>query len=358
MTTAPPCQTCSFAFFLLICFCLVLSQAHDHYSALLLTRYLKLESAVSQGICGGAPGEDVRAGGDVREDVDYFDKTDLGGLRRRLRRAIEDKQREQELYLEIIARYLQVRCAELLCARASRCLSGLSLPVRLARRVLQGLTSPCVCYLMARYPCMHAHCSAAEGARLDECVRPRCLTFWRMRAAGGAPLCRPHTQSCLPSWHMRSGGGSACCEPGPSGAAPECHTDLLCRLLHGSDRDPCIFVLAVTKRSGCRAAAVLTGALSLAVTVAEVTLSDRLPNLSVFASALHATAGNETVSELLGFAFLVLPPAVGSRFVAMHLLLEELKLGLIDYMHCSNKASSSGLPVAGIPLLVHILCAF
>ena len=53
-------------------------------------------------------GEDVRAGGDVQEDVDYFDKTDLGGLRRRMRRAIEDKQREQKLYLEIVARYLQV----------------------------------------------------------------------------------------------------------------------------------------------------------------------------------------------------------------------------------------------------------
>lgn len=50
----------------------------------------------------------MRAGGDVHEDMDYFDKTDLGGLRRRLRRAIEDKQREQKLYLEIVARYLQV----------------------------------------------------------------------------------------------------------------------------------------------------------------------------------------------------------------------------------------------------------
>ena len=50
----------------------------------------------------------MRAGGDVQEDADYFDKTDLGGLRRRLRRAIEDKQREQKLYLEIVARYLQV----------------------------------------------------------------------------------------------------------------------------------------------------------------------------------------------------------------------------------------------------------
>jgi len=60
---------------------------------------------------GAAPGEDVRAGGAVAEDVDYFDAADLGGLRRRLRRAIEDKQREQELYLEIVARYLQARPA-------------------------------------------------------------------------------------------------------------------------------------------------------------------------------------------------------------------------------------------------------
>ena len=66
----------------------------------------------------------------MREDVDYLDKTDLGGLRRRLRRAIEDKQREQELYLEIIARYLQVRCPPCsLLASLSGCLSA-SLPAR------------------------------------------------------------------------------------------------------------------------------------------------------------------------------------------------------------------------------------
>jgi len=57
-----------------------------------------------------------------------------------------------------------------------------------------------------------------------------------------------------------------------------------------------------------RGGAVVCAALSLAVTVAEVTVSDRLPNLSVFAAALHAAAGHEASVELLALAFLV-PPA-------------------------------------------------
>ena len=56
-----------------------------------------------------------------------------------------------------------------------------------------------------------------------------------------------------------------------------------------------------------RAAAVVTGVLSLAVTLAEVTVSPGLPNLSVFAAALHAMPTHETSTELLAFAFLVRP---------------------------------------------------
>lgn len=51
----------------------------------------------------------------------------------------------------------------------------------------------------------------------------------------------------------------------------------------------------------------LTGVLSLAVTLAEVTVSPGLPNMSVFAYALHAMPNHETSAELLAFAFLVRP---------------------------------------------------
>ena len=56
-----------------------------------------------------------------------------------------------------------------------------------------------------------------------------------------------------------------------------------------------------------RAAAVVTGVLSLAVTLAEVTVSPGLPNMSVFAYALHAMPTHESATELLAFAFLVRP---------------------------------------------------
>ena len=48
---------------------------------------------------------------DVEEgaDLDYFDVEDLGKLRRRVRKAIEETQRERELYQEIVVRYIQVR---------------------------------------------------------------------------------------------------------------------------------------------------------------------------------------------------------------------------------------------------------
>lgn len=49
-------------------------------------------------------GADVEAG----EDLDYFDLEDLGRLRRRVRRAIENTQRERELYLDIVLQYFEV----------------------------------------------------------------------------------------------------------------------------------------------------------------------------------------------------------------------------------------------------------
>jgi len=48
--------------------------------------------------------------GDVEEgtDLDYFDLEDLAKLRRHVRRAIEDTQRERELYHHIVLQHFEV----------------------------------------------------------------------------------------------------------------------------------------------------------------------------------------------------------------------------------------------------------
>ena len=51
----------------------------------------------------------------------------------------------------------------------------------------------------------------------------------------------------------------------------------------------------------------LCAALSLAVVVAEATISAALPNLSVFSLALHRVSGNEILTELLVFLSLAYP---------------------------------------------------
>lgn len=45
--------------------------------------------------------------------------------------------------------------------------------------------------------------------------------------------------------------------------------------------------------------------LSIAIVLAEATISPHLPNLSVFSRALHETSGNELATELLTFVSLV-----------------------------------------------------
>lgn len=42
-------------------------------------------------------------------DLDYFDRHDLGRLRRRLRTAVQRFRRERELYLELVLSYIDVR---------------------------------------------------------------------------------------------------------------------------------------------------------------------------------------------------------------------------------------------------------
>ena len=44
-------------------------------------------------------------------DLDYFDRQDLGRLRRKIRNAVQGYRRERELYLEIVTQYFQVRSA-------------------------------------------------------------------------------------------------------------------------------------------------------------------------------------------------------------------------------------------------------
>lgn len=60
-------------------------------------------------ICGCAEAEagPVQSEEDASPEMDYFDRQDLGKLRRRLRKGIEGFQRERELYLELVQQYLQ-----------------------------------------------------------------------------------------------------------------------------------------------------------------------------------------------------------------------------------------------------------
>lgn len=60
------------------------------------------------------------AGSDIRPDavelpdnvdLDYFDRQDLGRLRRTIGNAVQSYQRERELYLEIVLQYFKVRAA-------------------------------------------------------------------------------------------------------------------------------------------------------------------------------------------------------------------------------------------------------
>ena len=51
-------------------------------------------------------------------DLDYFDRQDLGRLRRKIRNAVQGYRRERELYLEIVGQYFQV--TPMRCLQTSR----------------------------------------------------------------------------------------------------------------------------------------------------------------------------------------------------------------------------------------------
>ena len=60
-----------------------------------------------------------------------------------------------------------------------------------------------------------------------------------------------------------------------------------------------------------RLLALLSALLSVAVVVAEATISPYIPNLSLFSRTLHDTSGNELATEMAAFLFLVsVPPTL------------------------------------------------
>lgn len=63
----------------------------------------------------------------------------------------------------------------------------------------------------------------------------------------------------------------------------------------------------ITWICGCcaRFLALMLAVLSIAIVLAEATISPHLPNLSEFSRALHETSGNELATELLTFVSLV-----------------------------------------------------
>ncbi|EIE18799.1 hypothetical protein COCSUDRAFT_45246 [Coccomyxa subellipsoidea C-169] len=147
--------------------------------------------------------------GDVEDgaDLDYFDLEDLAKLRRHVRRAIEDTQREREIYHDIVLQYFEVSDV-------------------LSNRLKRG--QPFV--------------STTRQHQLPK-VLGHIEWWWRCVLRG---------------W--------------------------LYRLL-----------------------ALVFAALSVAIVIAEATISPYVPNLSVFSRALHATSGNELATELLTFVSLAYP---------------------------------------------------
>lgn len=57
----------------------------------------------------------------------------------------------------------------------------------------------------------------------------------------------------------------------------------------------------------CRMVAVVSAVVSVAVVVAESTISPQLPNLSVFSMLLHRVGGGQFARSLLTFALLAYP---------------------------------------------------
>ncbi|CAL8470464.1 g10006 [Coccomyxa elongata] len=151
----------------------------------------------------------VLGAGDMEDgaDLDYFDLEDLARLRRHVRKAIEDTQREREVYHDMVLQYLEV--SDVLSNRLKR------------------------------------------GQPFVSSTRQRQL-----------PVVLGHIE-----WWWR----------------------------------------CILRGWVYRLLALITAGLSIAVVLAEATISPYVPNLSVFSHALHETAGNELATELLTFVSLAYP---------------------------------------------------
>ena len=92
-----------------------------------------------------------------------------------------------------------------------------------------------------------------------------------------------------------------------------------------------------------RLLAVITAGLSVAIVLAEATISPHVPNLSVFSRALHETAGNELATELLTFVSLVsINGSVAPTWILLCtlvvLLPEDCCILIMDAVTANNKA--------------------
>ena len=118
-----------------------MSLCHENWIAL-LHQTLSRQLVCSLLHCAGESAASAVA---VEEgaDLDYFDLEDLGRLRRDVRRAIENVQRERELYHEIVLRYLKA------CLYPPNSLPHMPVPPK-----QHGQTM---------YPVMHDSCSLHAG---------------------------------------------------------------------------------------------------------------------------------------------------------------------------------------------------
>lgn len=88
-------------------------------------------------------------------------------------------------------------------------------------------------------------------------------------------------------------------------------------------------------------------------------MSDRLPNLSVFAAAVHAAAGYEASTELLALAFLVPYPTLYLPTRLPCACCTHRPRGTLPAGRSGKgeRAVKRGARPAGVPLPVHVLRA-
>ena len=110
----------------------------------------------------------------------------------------------------------------------------------------------------------------------------------------------------------------------------------------------CSCSLSTVPLHACRALAVLLGLYSLAVIVAEATITPALPNMSVFSQALRRVAHNTIACEMLCFLFLIYPCC--AAYFAIY------KLGRWSFYllvpRCTAAAGGSGLVSVALMTIV------